>query len=68
MLRPPKGGKSRGTWGWYHWLVGWSVLLLGVVNMFQGLALLGPGRWYIMGYSLSVVAFVGVRPLLIIMS
>lgn len=61
VLRPVKTSRRRNTWAWYHWLVGWSAMVLGTANVVQGLALLGPGRWYVLGYGLAVAAYIGVR-------
>ena len=35
VLRPGKEATGRTAWGWYHWAVGWTVLGLATINVFQ---------------------------------
>jgi len=35
VLRPGKQATGRTAWGWYHWAVGWTVLGLAIINVFQ---------------------------------
>ena len=56
QARKPVG---RAAWGWYHWAVGWAVLGLASINVFQGLALIDAGRWYVLGYALAVAGVHG---------
>jgi len=35
VLRPGKQATGRTAWGWYHWAVGWTVLGLATINVFQ---------------------------------
>jgi hypothetical protein len=41
------------------------VLGLASINVFQGLALIDAGRWYVLGYALAVATYVGVRQALV---
>ncbi|KAK2642807.1 hypothetical protein Ddye_024570 [Dipteronia dyeriana] len=37
FLRPPRGKKRRSTWYFVHWLLGTSVTLVGIINIYTGL-------------------------------
>ncbi|XP_076943775.1 cytochrome b561 domain-containing protein At2g30890-like [Bidens hawaiensis] len=37
LLRPSRGGKTRSTWFYTHWLLGTTVSLLGIINVYTGL-------------------------------
>ncbi|CAN4104410.1 unnamed protein product [Withania somnifera] len=37
IFRPDKGSKNRGVWYAFHWLIGVTVTLLGIVNVYIGL-------------------------------
>ncbi|XP_009790167.1 cytochrome b561 domain-containing protein At4g18260-like [Nicotiana tabacum] len=37
IFRPDKGSKRRGAWFCFHWLIGITVTLLGIVNIYTGL-------------------------------
>ncbi|XP_060189750.1 cytochrome b561 domain-containing protein At2g30890-like [Lycium barbarum] len=37
IFRPDKGSKNRGKWYAFHWLIGVTVTLLGIVNVYIGL-------------------------------
>lgn len=37
IFRPDRGGKNRGIWYAFHWLIGVAVTLLGIVNVYTGL-------------------------------
>jgi len=46
FLRPKKEHKYRAHWNMYHHSVGYTVIVLGVVNIFKGMAILGvEQRW-----------------------
>ncbi|ESQ51641.1 hypothetical protein EUTSA_v10017123mg [Eutrema salsugineum] len=37
FLRPPRGGKTRRNWFVGHWILGTSVAILGIINIYTGL-------------------------------
>ncbi|KAK4386745.1 cytochrome and DOMON domain-containing protein [Sesamum angolense] len=46
LLRPKKDHKHRFYWNIYHHLVGYSVIVLSIINIFKGLDILNPGeKW-----------------------
>ncbi|KAI4384933.1 hypothetical protein MLD38_003017 [Melastoma candidum] len=46
LLRPKKDHKYRTYWNMYHYAVGYTVIILSIVNVFKGLELLNPdGKW-----------------------
>lgn len=44
LLRPKKDHKFRFYWNLYHWGVGYAVIILSVVNIFEGLDILDPSK------------------------
>lgn len=48
LLRPRKDHKYRFYWNIYHHLVGYSVIVLSIINIFKGLDILNPEeKWKI---------------------
>jgi hypothetical protein len=46
LIRPNKGHRYRLYWNAYHHSVGYAVIVLGIVNVFKGMAILGvEQRW-----------------------
>ncbi|KAL0300880.1 UNVERIFIED_CONTAM: cytochrome and DOMON domain-containing protein [Sesamum radiatum] len=46
LLRPKKDHKHRFYWNIYHHLIGYSVIVLSIINIFKGLDILNPGeKW-----------------------
>ncbi|KAL0321082.1 UNVERIFIED_CONTAM: cytochrome and DOMON domain-containing protein [Sesamum radiatum] len=46
LLRPKKDHKYRFYWNMYHHSVGYSVIVLSIINIFKGLDILNPGeKW-----------------------
>ena len=63
LIRPKKTVKVRFYWNLYHWSVGYTVVVLGVVNVFKGIGILQADQKYRHAYLgavlvLAVVAFV----------
>ncbi|KAI5012364.1 cytochrome b561 and DOMON domain-containing protein At4g12980-like [Hordeum vulgare subsp. vulgare] len=63
LIRPKKTVKVRFYWNLYHWSVGYTVVVLSVVNVFKGIGILQPDQKYKHAYLgtvllLAVVAFV----------
>ncbi|XP_039029955.1 cytochrome b561 and DOMON domain-containing protein At2g04850-like [Hibiscus syriacus] len=61
LFRPKTTHKFRKYWKSYHHFVGYSCVVLGVVNVFQGFEVIGEGRSYAkLGYCLCLSTLVGV--------
>ncbi|KAM0865030.1 hypothetical protein ACQ4PT_043545 [Festuca glaucescens] len=63
LIRPKKTVKVRFYWNLYHWSVGYTVVVMGVFNVFNGIGILQPDPNYKHAYIgvvlvLAVVAFV----------
>jgi hypothetical protein len=54
ILRPGKETKVRKFWNVYHYALGYSIVVLGIVNIFQGLNILAPGGHWRSGYIASL--------------
>ncbi|KAG0503088.1 hypothetical protein HPP92_003160 [Vanilla planifolia] len=50
LLRPNKQHKLRFYWNFYHHSVGYTVILLGILNVFKGLSILRPGNQWKLAY------------------
>lgn len=62
FLRPMKNHKYRYIWNIYHHSVGYSIVILGIINIFRGFSILQPDEKWKTTYSgvliaLGVVAF-----------
>ncbi|KAK8517845.1 hypothetical protein V6N12_016683 [Hibiscus sabdariffa] len=61
LFRPKTTHKFRKYWKSYHHLVGYSCVVVGVVNVFQGFEVMGEGRSYAkLGYCLCLSTLIGV--------
>lgn len=58
FLRPGKKKKIRKWWNVYHHFLGYTVILLAVINIFQGLNILQPGGGWRGGYIASLCVMV----------
>ncbi|XP_010435327.1 PREDICTED: cytochrome b561 and DOMON domain-containing protein At4g12980-like [Camelina sativa] len=58
LLRPRKDHKFRFVWNIYHHGVGYSILILGIINVFKGLSILNPKHTYKTAY-IAVIATLG---------
>lgn len=57
-LRPKKDHKYRVYWNIYHHGVGYSIIILGIINVFKGLSILNPQHAYKTAY-IAVLASLG---------
>ncbi|KAJ4877033.1 Cytochrome b561 and DOMON domain-containing protein [Raphanus sativus] len=57
-LRPKKDHKYRVYWNIYHHGVGYSIIILGIINVFKGLSILNPQHAYKTAY-IAVIASLG---------
>lgn len=61
LFRPKTTNKFRKYWKSYHHFVGYSCVILGVVNVFQGFEAMGASRSYAkLGYCLGLSTLIGV--------
>jgi hypothetical protein len=60
LFRPKTTNKFRKYWKSYHHFVGYACVVLGVVNVFQGLEVMGESRSYAkLGYCLCLSTLIG---------
>lgn len=55
LLRPKKDHKHRFYWNLYHWGVGYSVIVLSVINIYKGLDILDPEKKWKTAYTVVIV-------------
>jgi cbb3-type cytochrome oxidase subunit 3 len=60
LLRPDKKNRYRLYWNIYHHSVGYSVIVLGAVNIFKGLDILKPASGYKTAYIVVLATLGGV--------
>ncbi|GKV18394.1 hypothetical protein SLEP1_g28788 [Rubroshorea leprosula] len=61
LFRPKTTNKFRKYWKSYHHFVGYSCVVLGVVNVFQGFEVIGEGRSLAkLGYCLCLSTLIGI--------
>ena len=58
LIRPKKTVKVRFYWNLYHWSVGYTVVVMGIVNVFNGIGILQPDRKYKHAYVGALVVLV----------
>ncbi|KAK4342208.1 hypothetical protein RND71_038024 [Anisodus tanguticus] len=65
IFRPDKGSKNRGVWYAFHWLIGVTVTLLGIVNVYIGLqayntkTMISTSIWnWLFSVEVAVIAFI----------
>ncbi|PQQ03559.1 cytochrome b561 and DOMON domain-containing protein [Prunus yedoensis var. nudiflora] len=54
-LRPKKTDKRRVFWNWFHYLVGYGTIVLGVVNILKGFDILQPGKIWKISYLITII-------------
>lgn len=55
LFRPAATNRCRKYWKSYHHLVGYGLVVVGVVNVFQGMEIMGLGRSYVkLAYCLGL--------------
>ncbi|KAJ7539188.1 hypothetical protein O6H91_11G080300 [Diphasiastrum complanatum] len=60
VLRPDKDDEVRVYWNIYHYSLGYSVIVLGAVNIFKGLDILQPGSGWRTAYIIIISVLGGV--------
>jgi hypothetical protein len=58
LLRPKKDHKYRLYWNIYHHSVGYSVIILSIINIYEGLDILDPEKKWKRIYS-GILIFIG---------
>ncbi|XP_058093498.1 cytochrome b561 and DOMON domain-containing protein At3g25290-like [Magnolia sinica] len=64
FLRPKKDHKFRIYWNYYHHSIGYSVIVLGIINVFKGLHILSPDDKWRIAYVAIIAAIGGIAVLL----
>ncbi|KAI8558095.1 hypothetical protein RHMOL_Rhmol04G0062000 [Rhododendron molle] len=59
LLRPKKDNKYRLYWNFYHWSVGYTEIILSIVNIFEGFDILDPGKNWKRAY-IGILIFLGI--------
>ncbi|XP_009412722.2 cytochrome b561 and DOMON domain-containing protein At4g12980 [Musa acuminata AAA Group] len=60
FMRPSKDNKYRFYWNIYHYLVGYTVIVLGIVNVFKGLKILSTDHKWTVGYIIAICILGGI--------
>uniref|UniRef100_A0ACD6AM21 Uncharacterized protein n=1 Tax=Avena sativa TaxID=4498 RepID=A0ACD6AM21_AVESA len=60
FLRPKKDHKLRPYWNAYHHSVGYTIIILGIVNIFKGMSILGVEQKWKTGYIVAIGVLGGV--------
>lgn len=55
LLRPNKDHKFRIYWNIYHWTIGYVVIVLSIVNVYEGLDILQPGKDWKRAYTIVLI-------------
>ncbi|RDX78558.1 Cytochrome b561 and DOMON domain-containing protein, partial [Mucuna pruriens] len=56
FLRPVKDHKYRYIWNIYHHSVGYSIVIMGIINIFRGFSMLNPDKKWKSTYSIVLIA------------
>ncbi|KAI0510485.1 hypothetical protein KFK09_011087 [Dendrobium nobile] len=64
LLRPNKDHKYRFYWNIYHHSIGYTVIVLGIINVFKGLSILDPGNQWKLSYIIFLCAYGAIALLL----
>ncbi|XP_068645215.1 cytochrome b561 and DOMON domain-containing protein At3g25290-like [Aristolochia californica] len=64
LLRPKKDHKWRVYWNIYHHSVGYSVIVMSIINVFKGLAILEPGNKWRIAYIIVLVVLGAIAAIL----
>ncbi|GMG98743.1 hypothetical protein Nepgr_000583 [Nepenthes gracilis] len=58
LLRPKKDHKNRFYWNIYHYFIGYTVIILSIINVFKGLDILDPTKKWKKAY-IGILIFLG---------
>ncbi|KAJ4981247.1 hypothetical protein NE237_032084 [Protea cynaroides] len=64
LLRPQKDHKYRFHWNIYHYAVGYSVIILSIINIFKGFDILDPEKKWKRAY-IGIIIFLGIVALIL---
>ncbi|GLU08026.1 hypothetical protein SLE2022_249560 [Rubroshorea leprosula] len=64
LLRPNKDHKYRFYWNIYHHGLGYSIIILGIINVFKGFNILLPGEHWKTAYIIVIAVLGGIAVLL----
>ena len=60
FLRPKKDNKFRSYWNIYHHGLGYGIVILGIINVFKGLAILDPEKKWKLAYIVLIIILGGI--------
>ncbi|XP_042520865.1 cytochrome b561 and DOMON domain-containing protein At5g47530-like [Macadamia integrifolia] len=64
LLRPSKDHKYRLYWNIYHWSIGYSVIILSIINIFKGFDILDPEKKWKKAY-IGIIICLGIIALML---
>ena len=64
FLRPKKEHKYRIYWNIYHHSIGYSILILSIINVFKGFNVLSPAHKWKLAYVVAIAVVGGVAVVL----
>ena len=64
FLRPKKDHKYRIYWNAYHHSVGYTIIILGIVNIFKGMSILNVEQKWKTGYIITISILGGIAVIL----
>lgn len=64
FVRPKKDHKYRFYWNIYHHSFGYTIIILGIINIFRGFDILNPGHKWKSAYIVVIIALAAVALLL----
>lgn len=53
-MRPRKEHKIRSCWNVYHHGVGYAVIIMGIINVFEGISILQPDKKWVHVYIIVI--------------
>jgi hypothetical protein len=57
VLRPEKDHKYRTIWNIYHNAIGYTLIILSIINVYKGLDILDPGKNWDVAYLVILIVF-----------
>ena len=64
FLRPKKDHKYRKFWNAYHYTAGYSIIVMGIINIFKGFEILQPQQKWKIAYIAMITALGGIAVVL----
>lgn len=64
FIRPKKDHKYRFYWNIYHHSFGYTIIILGIINVYKGFSILNPEHKWKLAYTIVIIALGGISLLL----